>query len=41
MAIPKPISTNIMESKYFPAEPTLALEYNLPKPEKTTTIPIK
>jgi hypothetical protein len=41
MLIPKRISKNIMKSKYFPAEPTFILEYNLPKPEKITTIAMK
>ena len=41
MAIPKMISIAIMLSKYFPAEPTFILEYNLPSPEKTTTRPMK
>ena len=34
MAVPKAISKAIMKSKYFPAEPTLTLENNLPNPEE-------
>jgi len=41
MTTPKIISKNIMKFKYFPPEPTFILEYNLPKPEQTTTIPMK
>jgi hypothetical protein len=41
MLIPKIISTTMMLSKYFPADPTLLFEYKLPNPEKTTTMPMK
>ena len=41
MEIPKAISNTMIKSRYFPAEPTFILEYNLPNPEKITTRPIK
>jgi len=41
MLIPNKISKIVMMSKYFPGLPAFALKYNLPSPEKITTMPMK